>query len=250
MSQQYSFGSGVVFGRRTGSSFPTPTPVRFGALQDVSIDISFTTKELYGQYQFPLAIGRGTAKVTGKAKWGQFDALAFNDLFFGNAAAPTAGETVTSVQEAQTVASNTVTVTHNGAITDLGVLIASSGQVLTRVASAPSGTGNYSVNESTGVYTFNSANNAVAVQVSYSYTDSGNGYTVSIANQLLGSSPQFQLVLAETFNSNKLNLVLNACMSNKLSLATKLEDFTVPEFDFQAFADSSNNIGSISVENL
>lgn len=247
MSQQYSFGSGVVFGRKTGSN---PTPARFGALQDVSIDISFTTKELYGQYQYPLAIGRGTAKITGKAKFGQFDALLFNDLFFGNAAAPAAGEVVTVVQEAQTVASNTATVTHNGVITDYGVLITSSGQVLQRVASAPSGTGNYSVNETTGVYTFNSANNAVAVQISYGYTDAGNGYTVSIANQLLGSSVTFGMALTETFSSNKLNLVLNACLSNKLSLATKLEDFTIPEFDFQAFADSSNNIGTLSLEGL
>ena len=31
----------------------------FPALQDVSLDFSFNLKELYGQYQFPLAIARG-----------------------------------------------------------------------------------------------------------------------------------------------------------------------------------------------
>lgn len=248
-SPQYVFGSGVVFGRRTDIS--NPTPVRLGALQDVSVDIAFTTKELFGQYQFPLAIGRGTAKITGKAKFGQFNAQAFNDLFFGEAAEPATGETITSVQEAATVTANAVTVSHNSTFAlDLGVIVANTGQVLQRVASAPSGTGNYSCNETTGVYTFNSAMNNTAVQVSYSYTDASNGATITIANQLLGSAPTFKLVMTETFNSNKLNLQLNACMSNKFTMATKLEDFTIPEFDFQAFADASNNIGTLSLDAL
>lgn len=243
---QYVFGSGVLFGRKTGVS--NPTPVRFGALQDVSVDISFTTKELYGQYQFPLAIGRGTAKITGKAKFGQFNAQAFNDLFFGESSLGS-GETVTSVQEAKTVTANTVTVTNNSTFAlDLGVIVANTGQVLQRVASSPSGTGNYSCNETTGVYTFNSAMNNTSVQVSYSYTDASNGSTITLVNQVLGAAPQFLLVLTETFNSNKLNLQLNACMANKLTMATKLEDFTIPEFDFQAFADASNNIGALSLE--
>ena len=92
--------------------------------------------------------------------------------------------------------------------------------------------------------------NNIPVQVSYSYTDAANGSTITIANQLLGVSPQFLIVLTETFNSNKLNLQLNACMANKLTLATKLEDFTIPEFDFQAFADASNNVGTLSLEAL
>ena len=87
---QYSFGSGVLFG--TSNVNAVPTPVRFGGLQDVSIDFAFTTKPLYGQYQFPIAIGRGTAKVTGKAKWAQINAQAYNDLFFGSPAGPTTGE--------------------------------------------------------------------------------------------------------------------------------------------------------------
>ncbi len=245
---QYSFGSGVVFGKKSGT---TPTPVRLGALQDVSVDISFTTKELYGQYQFPLAIGRGTAKITGKAKFGQFDALAFNDLFFGNSSAPAAGETIAAVAEAATITANIVTASHNATFgEDLGVTLASDGTILQRVSGAPSGSGNYACNETTGVYTFNNAINNTAVLVSYSYTDSSNGRTISIANQLLGNAPQFSMILTQTFNSNKMFLKLNACMSGKLTLATKLEDFTIPELDFSAFADSSNNIGGWYMENL
>ena len=111
---QYSFGTGVLFGRRTDVS--NPTPVQFGGLQGVTLDMSFTTKELFSQYQFPIAIGRGTGKITGKADFAQLNAQAFNDIFFGETSGPTAGEYVTSVQEAQTVgavAGNTIYPTYN-----------------------------------------------------------------------------------------------------------------------------------------
>jgi len=134
---QYQFGSGVLYGR---SLTNTPaTPVRFGALQDVSIDFQFTTKELYGSYQFPLALGRGSGKIAGKAAFAQFNAQAFNDLFFGYSN-PATGETKTLVGEAQTVTANIVTVTNNTTyLTDLGVIKASDGTVFTRVTSGPVG---------------------------------------------------------------------------------------------------------------
>jgi len=242
---QYSFGSGVLFGRSTTN---TPaTPVRFGALQDVSLDFSFSTKELYGQYQFPIAIGRGTGKISGKAKFAQFNAQTFNDLFFG-LSNPTTGETKTMVSEAKTVTANIVTATNNTTYTqDLGVVYSANGTVFTRVTSGAL-VGQYSCNETTGVYTFNATDNNVAVLVSYNYTDASNGKKITLTNQLLGNAPQFIAVFTETFNGKQMTIALNACMSNKLTLATKLEDFTIPDFDFAAFADSSNSIGSISMD--
>lgn len=242
---QYSFGSGVLFGKSL-TNVPA-TPVRFGALQGVSIDFAFTVKELYGQYQFPLALGRGTGKINSKADFAQFNAQAFNDLFFGNAN-PATGEVVTAVGEAQTVTANIVTATHNTTfVRDLGVVLASDGSVYTRVTSAPVGV-QYSCNETTGVYTFNASQANAAVLLSYNWTDAANGKTITISNQLLGNSPQFLAVFTETFNSKKMTVVLNACMSSKLSLVTKLEDFTIPAFDFQAFADAAGNIGTIYLE--
>jgi len=242
---QYAFGSGVLYGRSLTNA--NPTPVRFGGLQEVSIDISFTTKELYGQYQYPIAIGRGTAKITGKAKFAQFNAQAFNDLFFG-LNNPTTGETRTAVAEAQTVSSNVINVTNNASfLQDMGVVYSSNGAVLTRVAATPTGA-QYTVNESNGQYQFNSSQNNIAMAVSYTYSDASNGKKITMTNQLLGASPQFLAVLTETFSSKQLTMVLNACMSAKLSLATKLEDFIVPEFDFEAFSDSSNTLGTLSLD--
>lgn len=241
---QYSFGSGVLYGRSLVSN--VPTPVRFGALQGVSIDFSFTTKELYGQYQFPIALGRGTGKITGKADFAQFNAQAFNDLFFG-LTNPATGEVRTAVAEAQSVSvANIINPTFNTTfVRDLGVVLASDGSVYTRVSATPVGA-QYTCNETSGVYTFNNTQANAAVLLSYNYTDAANGKLISITNQLLGNSPQFMAVFTETFNSKRLTVVLNACMSSKLSLVTKLEDFTIPAFDFQAFADAANAIGSIS----
>lgn len=242
---QYSFGSGILYGRSLTNS--PATPVRFGALQGITLDFAFTTKELHGQYQFPIALARGAGKITGKADFAQFNAQVFNDLFFGQSN-PTSNSTRTAVAEAQTVTANTVTVTSAANyVADLGVVRASDGALFTRVTSAPSGL-QYSCNETSGVYTFNNTQNAVAVLVSYTYSDGANGKKITINNQLLGNSPTFMCVFTETFNSKSMTVTLNSCMSSKLQLATKLEDFTTPNFDFMAFADASNAIGTISMD--
>lgn len=242
---QYAFGAGTLFGRRTDV---TPaTPVKFGAIQGVTVDIAFSVKELYGQNQFPLAVGRGTGKVTGKAQFGQFNAQAFNDLFFGQANVAV-GSIVTVSGEAATVTSNAVTVAGNATfLRDLGVVLSSDSSVYARVTAGPVGQ-QYTCNESTGVYSFNSSQNNVAVKVSYQKNDAANGKLVTLTNQLLGSAPQFMMVLTEVFQAKKLTLTLNACMSSKLALATKLEDFIIPDFDFSAFTDSSDTLGTLSLD--
>ena len=41
-------------------------------------------------------------------------------------------------------------------------------------------------------------------------------------------------------------LRLNACTATKLSMPTKIDDWTISEFDFTAFADASGTIGYLS----
>lgn len=243
---QYEFGTGVLYGKSLNSG--VQTPVRFGALQGVTLDFAFTQKELYGQYQFPLALARGTGKITGKADFAQFNAQVFNDLFFGAGSVAT-GSVRAVVAEAATVTANIVTATLGGAnfVADQGVVRASDGAVYTAVANTPTGL-QYVNNATTGVYTFNSSQNNVPVLVSYTYNDTVSGKKLTITNQLLGNAPQFSCVFTQTFQSKQMTVVLNACMSSKLSLVTKLEDFTIPAFDFAAFSDAANAIGSISLE--
>lgn len=246
---QYGFGSGTLFGFRTDVS--NPTPVQFGALQDVSLDVTFNMKELYGQYQFPLAVARSVAKVQGKAKVAKIDGRMFNDLFFGQTLATT-NRQETALNEGPTAIPATpfqITVA-NGATfkDDLGVINSATSARFTRVSASPAA-GQYSVNTTTGVYTFASADNvsAISVQISYTYGVASGGNNIVVGNQLLGAAPQFQVNLYESYQSNTLNVKLHACISTKLMLPTKLEDFLYPEIDFSAFTDASNNIMTVSI---
>ncbi len=235
----YTFGSGVLLGTRTDVA--NATPVNFGLVQEVTIEESATVKEVYGQFQYPLVGARGTIKTTGKAKVARISGLAFANLFYG--VTPTAGQLATAFAEAGTVpasSSYTVTVANSATfVDDDGVTYATTGSPLTKVASSPT-SGQYSV--AAGVYTFNSADASKAVLVNYTYTLSGSGQKLTVTNPLLGTTPTFQALFYTSFQGQAVSLKLNNCVSSKLSFQTKLEDFTMPEFDFACFADASGNV--------
>ena len=235
----FAFGSGVLLGTRT--DIANATPVNFGLVQEVQLDLQFTAKELYGQYQFPVAIARGQGKATGKAKMAQISGLAFNNLFFGGSLA--SGQLATSFGEAGTVpGSSAYTGTGANAAAgqdDYGVVYAATGLPLTKVASSPSG-GQYSV--AAGAYTFNSADSSKSVLISYTYTITGIGQELTLANPLMGTTPTFQAQLYTSFQGKPCNVKLFNCVSTKLAFATKLEDFVIPELDFDIFANSAGNV--------
>jgi hypothetical protein len=101
-----------------------------------------------------------------------------------------------------------------------------------------------------GQYTFASGDNGTSYLIYYNYT-TGSGNKIALANQLMGPVPTFEISLKETFNyfgtQKDLLVKLNACVSPKLSLPFSNQKFTVAEFDFQAIADASNNVGTISM---
>ncbi|HLG86254.1 MAG TPA: hypothetical protein VKZ79_03555 [Alphaproteobacteria bacterium] len=241
---QYAFGLGALIGLRT--DIANATPAQFGTLQEVQLDMSFTIKELTGQFQAPTALARGGLKITGKAKAARITAANFNNLFFGQTVGN--GNTVTQIGEAQAVpgsAAYTVQVANHATFAaDLGVAYAASGVMLTTVAPGSEATGKYSVNSATGTYTFSSGDANAAILVTYSYTTT-SGTAIALSNQLMGSQPSFRLVLSEQYQGKLLNLQLNWVISPKLSLQFKNEDFLIPEFDFQAAADAAGNIGNV-----
>ena len=243
-SQNFGFGSGVMFGT---PSTANATPVRLGILQEVAVDFAFTTKQLFGQYQFPVAIGRGTAKITGKAKFARIDAEALNSLFF-NLTPGSNNQVIIVDSEAHTVPSTPyqiVTTQTGSPYTDLGVNYATTGQPFAKVAS-PIAVGQYSFSGNT--YTFYSGDTAASVLISYSYT-SAAGSSTTITNPILGTSTPFQVDFyqADPNSTQQWGLRLFSCLSSKLTLATKLEDFTIPEFDFEAYANAANQIGLVNL---
>jgi len=239
----YSFGSGVLLGTRTDVA--NATPINFGLVQEVTIEETATVKELTGQYQRPVAIARGTIKTTGKAKVARISGMAFASLYYG--VTPQLGQIATSYAEGPTAIPGTpyqITVANAANYADdAGVINAATGLPMQLVPSSP-GSGQYSINPSTGVYTFSSADNLanVMVLISYTYTISGSGQKIAVANQLLGTTPTFKAKFFTTFQGQGISLQLNNCTSNKLSFGTKLEDFIMPEFDFSCFADPAGNV--------
>ena len=245
---QLAFGSGSVWGI---NSITNPTPARFGVTQEISVDFTAATKPIIGQNNLPFSVAKASLSTKGKIVFGQFNGRVINELFFGGTSAT--GQTLAIDSESGTIPSTPyqVTVANSASwVTDLGVVYssgASLGLPLTRVASAPA-TGQYSV--AAGVYTFASADTTLTVKISYTYTLTTSGQTFTISQQAMGQANTFKTVIALQYAGQKAAITLNACVSSKLSIATKLEDFTKPEMDFEAFADGSGNLGSISVAEL
>lgn len=241
---QFNFGIGNLYAVRQDTT-PLLT-VPFGNIQDVQFDFSFEEKELYGQYQFPLDVARAKGKITGKAKFAHINTALFNNLFFGGTVAT--GETIVNSNFASSVPASTpytVTITPPGSGTfgaDLGVVYAATGIPFTLVASGPT-VGQYSV--AGAVYTFAAADASAAIYISYTYTVT-TGNTLSYANQLMGAAPRFSIVWGNSYEQKNIYVKFNNCISTKFTLPMKLDDYTIPEFDFSAFADASGNIYTYS----
>lgn len=238
-----AFGPGIVIVTRT--DLATPFPVNIGYANEFSIDLSGSTKPLYGQNQYPLVQARATIKATGKIKAAVLSGLAWNSTFFGQSF--TAGYDHYFFNEAHTVASTTQAVTNaSGGIVDLGVTYAASGLPLQRVASGAI-TGQYSVVLSTGTYTFAVADE-VALLFNYSNFSASSGQQMNVTNQLIGTTPTFQLDYWTNLNqpaSKPFAVRLFGCIADKITLAGKLEDFIMPEFDFSIFANNAGQVMNI-----
>lgn len=237
----FAFGSGVLIGTPPGAN---PTPINFGLVQEVTIDETANLKSLFGQNRRAVAVGAGTIKTTGKAKVAKISGLAMGMLFYG--VTPQAGQNATAFGEAGSVPGSsayTITVANSANWTaDLGVVYAATGLPLKRVASGPT-TGQYSV--SAGVYTFASGDANAAMLISYNYSISGSGQKILINNQLLGATVNFSANLYGLDPTTNLgySLQLYSCVSSKFTFGTKLEDFVLPEFDFECFVNAAGNLG-------
>jgi hypothetical protein len=238
----YIFGSGVI--TATINNATDPTPLNIGLAQEISFDESYTTKTLYGQFRRPVAIGAGEIKATGKIKAARFSASIMGALLYGAPVTP--GQTTTAFAEAATVPATTpftVTVVNSATFTaDQGVQDALTGFPLTKVAATPA-TGQYS--EAAGVYTFAAADTGKHVLISYNYTTTLTGFNLAIGNPLLGPTQTFQLNIMTTDPvTNKVGTfqIYNSVIA-KFALATKLSDFAMPEYDYEAFANASNQFG-------
>jgi hypothetical protein len=237
----YVFGSGTLIVTPFGSlAAADPTPLQLGTMQECSVEISASQKELYGKAQFPVAIARTQGKINMKAKFATFNAKILNDAFWG--AAVTAGQNIVHV-DFQAAASATVTIVAAddsapsgwAFVEDLGVLDAN-GKQMTKHATP--GVGQYSV--AGAVYTFN-AGETGTLRITYVYSITA-GKASNVTNKPMGSQPVFEAWMANSQFGSNLAIRFPNCISTKISLPFKNEDFSVSDFDFAAFADGAGNI--------
>lgn len=233
---QVSFGSGLLSFTPAGAN---PTPVLCGVLQDVTIKTAGTTKKLYGQLEYPVAVAKGEGNISGTAKFAQFSGSLIKQAIAG--ATITTGQTLGAIGEPGTVGTTPyqVTVTNSATwVADLGVYDLTAQKPMTRVASSPT-TGQYSA--AAGVYTFAAADTTHVMSFNYSYTGTG-GQTVSFTNQIMGAANTFSASFFNTYNGLGSGVKIWACVIPGLDFAMKNSDFTMLDLTFDAAADSLGRV--------
>lgn len=241
----YLFGAGLMWGTplqtATGAAVANPTPLLFGTLQDIELDIKRELKPLYGNLQFPVKVAAGKGSITGKAKSANIFGGMLETIVFGQAGSAGITDVVADTVGAAIPASPfqiTPTVPASGTwAVDLGVVSAATGRPFTRVASAPTA-GQYSV--AAGVYTFATADQGQVVYISYRYTaTSTTARKGSLTNLPMGQVPTFRCDMYMPYDGKYAVWTARGAISDGLKLTGKNDDFNIPEFSFQCFADAS-----------
>ena len=260
------FGPGILICTRT--DITNGTPINVGYAQEFTIDMAGTTKQLFGQNQFPLVAARATIKSTGKIKSAVLSGQALNTLFYGqtvstgsNLIAWNVGTTFTLTTASTATSTGTgLSLGVGSTLTfeaDLGVTFVNSGLPGRRVStgSEVTSSGTYSIGSSAGsnqyFYYFSpldtislTAGATNPIKITYTSTTT-TGTSLIVANQLIGYSPTFKLDYYTNLNQPGAKAFIIRCyqaIASKATFAWKLEDFMMPEFDFDLFADNSGNV--------
>jgi len=247
LTGQKLFGGGYFWGR---PNVANPTPVRFGTVQSVSVDFKREIKYLYGSDgQAAQDVAAGKLTVSGKVESGSLNGRAVNSLLLGGTLS--AGETVFVRNEAGDIpASTAYTVEVEGSddfVADLGVVLTTAGANLrlTRVATGPTA-GQYSVDEDTGIYTYPAAYASGTVLTDYVKTDDSVGQSIDMTNQPMGKIGGFTATVGMVYGDEKSLFQFNNTIGGGFSLATKLDDYTMPSMDYGCAVDDNGTLGTLS----
>ena len=277
LSVLYTGGRGMQFAFGPGNLIATPltnvlgtavtnkNPRKLGGFQEATFESSADIKTLYGPNGFPLAAARGKGKVSLKVKAANISIDAWNSLFAGqdsttgtgqalatnassyNAYIDNAGQQLSSTSYTPAVA--TLFGTGAAYAYDLGV-VDGNGRQFVNIGTGTPLTGQYTV--ASGVYTFAAADEystlGVPVYVSYAYTNAtaSTMQSLTVYNQPMGASPFLQLDFSCQYGGNPFLLTLFYAICAKTGFATKLDDFTIPDWEFEGFSDPSNRVYRIS----
>lgn len=224
---------------------------KIGTLQEVSIEFTKELKHLRGNKGYAITTAEAAKEIKGKIGMAEIDLDAYNAIFFGEASVAT-GSKVPIKNELGTIPTTPFTITPANASggsksfdMDQGVIFADTGVALTRVTASPV-TGQYSVNTTTGVYTFAAADTGKKVLISYVYGDTATGQTLTINNRDMDVAPTFILTATSKYDGKTVVMKLFAVTSTGLSMPFKLDDFSVRDIPFEARDNGTGVIGYIS----
>jgi hypothetical protein len=233
------FGAGDIFLVASGSAY------KCGDCQEINLDISEEEKLLYGAKKHPIMVAHGKAKIGLKLTFARLQGGVIAAVL---GAAYSVGRRIGVIDEPSgVIAAGTFAVANptgflNQALRD------ENGYPLSPVVGAPQA-GQYQVSAA-GAYTVHASANGKVYKASYSYADAVNGRTVALVNGLMGLAPQFAIGGYNTEpDGSKAGLYLYAVSLNKLGLAFKNEEFTMPSLDGTAYADAQDRVLDLYLPN-
>ena len=240
------FGAGRPYGI---NNVTNPTPIQFLVPQSQTITIKRSNKTLHGENQLPDAVGAGEMTVSSKITYGASSSRAMAELFFNQSA--TAGSLVEHRGEAATISATspyTVTVADAANFSlDLGVVFVATNQIMTRVAAGSEQAGvSYSVDTTTGKYTFSDGDTGKNVKISYLSKSATVGETLTVSNPLQGKTGNFTGVFVFPWGSEQDIITLNNLLANNTEIGSKGGDFAKPTLDADASTDDNGQLGTFA----
>lgn len=241
---QKIFGSGYFYAKPNAAN---PNPTAFGATQNMSVDFKRDLKYLHGTNQLPIESASGKVTVSGKVELATVNGRLINDLLLGGSMAT--GETQLVQNEAHPIPPTgpyTITITppNSGTFVDVWkIKYAATNVPLVQVASGPV-SGQYSYTGA--VFTFAAVDEGLSISFDYDYSQVATGQVLTMSNQAMGKTGNFAALMAMNFGTEQNTIQLNNCMSGGWSLATKLDDYAMPSFEYGAATDTNDNLGTMS----
>lgn len=232
------FHSGEVKIISRGSAIATPRDLL--TIQETSFDFKGDIKKLMGEGQYAVDAAVGSTEISMKCKNGQLNPTTFADVYFGKAIANN-GESYVK-NEVITVAAGAATLAA-GALTaqDLGIYNSVTGIQYTRVATAPAAA--QYVFGANGALTFNSTENAQVLLASYIKNDTTTMQSFNTTNELAGTTVTCEAFFHKKFRDGRqFNMHFFNVIIPSLNFAYKLNDYLMPEFTIEAFADSVKGV--------
>jgi hypothetical protein len=244
------FAIGHIFVTPNGGLQPAnASGTELSTIQDFSVDFTGKGVELRGQFLYAVDARVTDIATKGKFKVGQWSLEQLNNLFYAGTVTNT-GNAIPYADELHTIPGSspyTVTVTNTaGFVQPLTVAYASDLSNLDEVASGPT-VGQYSVNPSTGVFTFAAADEGEQVLISYVAT--GTGASISIPNNLQGESPVVSLAAINAADGNGF-LFPNCRVTGIKPLDLKNNAYAMNEVEFMVYCPFGQAVGQIIQQNF